>query len=68
MTNDFKPAMDLAQKQPWPISAHVFIIAEIGINHNGDVEIAKQLIDSGRLTASLVLRAHYSLDLCMLKL
>ena len=23
----------------------VFIIAEIGINHNGDVEIAKQLID-----------------------
>jgi len=23
----------------------IFIIAEIGINHNGDVEIAKQLID-----------------------
>lgn len=24
---------------------HVFIIAEIGINHNGDIEIAKKLID-----------------------
>ena len=24
----------------------VFFIAEIGINHNGDLEIAKQLIDS----------------------
>ncbi|MBA7512820.1 N,N'-diacetyllegionaminic acid synthase [subsurface metagenome] len=23
----------------------IFIIAEIGINHNGSVEIAKQLID-----------------------
>lgn len=23
----------------------IFIIAEVGINHNGDVEIAKQLID-----------------------
>ena len=23
----------------------IFIIAEIGINHNGDIEIAKQLID-----------------------
>lgn len=26
----------------------IFIIAEIGINHNGDVEIAKQLIDVAR--------------------
>ena len=24
---------------------HVFVIAEIGINHNGDVDLAKQLID-----------------------
>ena len=24
---------------------HVFVTAEIGINHNGDLEIAKQLID-----------------------
>jgi len=23
----------------------IFIIAEIGINHNGDIELAKQLID-----------------------
>ena len=27
----------------------IFIIAEIGINHNGDVEIAKQLIDVAKL-------------------
>lgn len=26
-------------------NGHVFITAEIGINHNGDIEIAKQLID-----------------------
>ncbi|WP_352397571.1 N-acetylneuraminate synthase family protein [[Clostridium] aminophilum] len=26
--------------------SHVFIIAEIGINHNGDLNIAKQLIDT----------------------
>ncbi|MFM7307509.1 MAG: N-acetylneuraminate synthase family protein, partial [Actinomycetota bacterium] len=26
----------------------VFIIAEIGINHNGDIEIARQLIDVAR--------------------
>jgi N-acetylneuraminate synthase len=24
----------------------IFIIAEIGINHNGDIDIAKQLIDA----------------------
>lgn len=30
---------------PTIIPDHVFIIAEIGINHNGDMEIAKQLID-----------------------
>ena len=28
---------------------HVKIIAEIGINHNGDLEIAKQLIDGAKL-------------------
>ena len=27
---------------------HVFIIAEIGINHNGDMEIAKRLIDGAQ--------------------
>ena len=29
-----------------------FIIAEIGINHNGDIEIAKQLIDVARLAGA----------------
>ena len=28
----------------------VFIIAEIGINHNGDIEIAKKLIDMAKRT------------------
>jgi N-acetylneuraminate synthase len=31
---------------PWPIAERVFVIAEIGINHNGDMAIAKQLIDA----------------------
>ncbi|NDB92812.1 MAG: N-acetylneuraminate synthase, partial [Nitrososphaeria archaeon] len=26
----------------------VFITAEIGINHNGDIEIAKKLIDAAK--------------------
>ena len=30
----------------------VFIIAEIGINHNGDVEIAKQLIDVAKVAGA----------------
>jgi N-acetylneuraminate synthase len=30
------------------IPKHVFIIAEIGINHNGDIGIAKQLIDMAK--------------------
>lgn len=30
----------------------VFIIAEIGINHNGDVEIAKQLIDVAKIAGA----------------
>ncbi|MBF0405778.1 MAG: N-acetylneuraminate synthase family protein [Candidatus Riflebacteria bacterium] len=33
------------QTEPIPIVKHVFIIAEIGINHNGDLKIAKELID-----------------------
>lgn len=32
-------------KGPTIIPDHVFVIAEIGINHNGDMAIAKQLID-----------------------
>ena len=39
---------DLVQTEPIPIPRHVFVIAEIGINHNGDLGIAKQLIDMAR--------------------
>ena len=39
---------DLIISNPWPISKHVFIIGEIGINHNGDLEIAKKLIDMAK--------------------
>lgn len=38
-------ASPLAQQTPWSIPTQVFVIAEIGINHNGDLDIAKQLID-----------------------
>jgi N-acetylneuraminate synthase len=31
---------------PWPIAERAFVIAEIGINHNGDLNIAKRLIDA----------------------
>ncbi|HLG69037.1 MAG TPA: N-acetylneuraminate synthase family protein [Chloroflexota bacterium] len=41
-------AIELAQEEPWPIAKHVFVIAEIGINHNGDLALAKQLIDMAR--------------------
>jgi N-acetylneuraminate synthase len=30
---------------PWPVAERVFVIAEIGINHNGDLDLAKRLID-----------------------
>ncbi|MFH0959752.1 MAG: N-acetylneuraminate synthase family protein [Pseudomonadota bacterium] len=39
---------DFVQTDPWPIPRRVFFIAEIGINHNGDIEIAKQLINQAR--------------------
>ena len=42
---DFHFATDMIQNKPWPIAKHVFTIAEIGINHNGDVDLAKKLID-----------------------
>lgn len=38
-------ATDLIQEVPVPLPQHPLIIAEIGVNHNGDVEIAKRLID-----------------------
>ena len=30
---------------PWPVAERVFVIAEIGINHNGDMALAKKLIE-----------------------
>lgn len=43
--SNFELPGDLVQTEPWPVARHVFVIAELGINHNGDVDIAKQLID-----------------------
>jgi len=48
MSNHFAFATDMLQHGPWPIARHVFVIAEIGINHNGDVDIAKRLIDMAK--------------------
>lgn len=48
MIDNFESEADLIQKEPWAIARHVSIIAEIGINHNGDIEIAKRLIDMAK--------------------
>lgn len=48
MTTHFDFATDLVQTNPWPIPHRIFFIAEIGINHNGDIEIAKQLINQAK--------------------
>jgi N-acetylneuraminate synthase len=45
MKENFAFATNLVQADPWPIARHALVIAEVGINHNGDVKIAKQLID-----------------------
>jgi N-acetylneuraminate synthase len=50
MSDDFAFATDLIQTDPWPITKHALVIAEVGINHNGDVKIAKQLIDLAKQT------------------
>ncbi len=47
---DFNELTGLAQSEPVAIARHVFVIAEIGINHNGDVAIAKRLIDMAKST------------------
>lgn len=36
------------QAQSWPVPERVYIIAEAGINHNGDMTIAKKLIDMAK--------------------
>ncbi len=48
MKNAFEFTTDLVQTHPWPIPRRVFFVAEIGINHNGDIEIAKQLINQAK--------------------
>lgn len=48
MISKFDFTYDFVQTFPWPISQEVFFIAEIGINHNGDIEIAKQLINHAK--------------------
>lgn len=39
---------DFVQKEPWPIPRKVYCIAEIGINHNGDLDIVKRLIEHAK--------------------
>lgn len=48
MSYNLKFPIDLIQEHPWPIAHQILTIAEIGINHNGDVEIAKKLIDMAK--------------------
>ena len=38
-------SVKMIQEKPVPVPSRIFVIAEIGINHNGDLTIAKQLID-----------------------
>ena len=38
----------LVDDEPVSISRHVLVIGEIGINHNGDLDIAKRLIDMAK--------------------
>ena len=45
MTSYSDFGIELVRSEPWPIAAHPLVIAEIGINHNGDVSIAKKLIN-----------------------
>lgn len=47
---DASSLFQLVQETPWPIARSPLLIAEIGINHNGDVGIAKQLIDLAQET------------------
>jgi N-acetylneuraminate synthase len=36
---------DFIQTEPWPIVKKPFVTAEIGINHNGDMDLVRKLID-----------------------
>lgn len=48
MTNPFAFTRDLVQTAPFPVPRKCLIFAEIGINHNGDVAVAKKLIDMAK--------------------
>jgi N-acetylneuraminate synthase len=48
LTDMFEYTRSLAQTKPWPIPRKALVIAEIGINHNGDVEVAKRLIEQAK--------------------
>jgi N-acetylneuraminate synthase len=41
-------AHDLIQASPTPIARRIFVIAEIGINHNGSLDLAKLLIQMAK--------------------
>ena len=45
---DFLELTGSIQLKPAEIAKHVFVIAEIGINHNGSIDTAKQLIDMAK--------------------
>ena len=45
MNTNLPAAITYIQTEPYPIPEHCLIFAEIGINHNGDLGIAKKLID-----------------------
>lgn len=47
-TGRFSFLTDLVQAEPYPVPRHCYVIGEIGINHNGDMDIAKQLIDMAK--------------------
>jgi N-acetylneuraminate synthase len=43
-------ADDLIKTEFWAIPRRVYFVAEIGINHNGDLKIAKKLVDMAKAT------------------
>lgn len=50
MSRHFKSSSEYIQTEPWPIAKHIIVIGEIGINHNGDIAVAKKLIDMAKNT------------------
>jgi len=48
ISKTFDFVTDLVQIEPYPIPRRIYVIAEIGINHNGSLDIAKQLINQAK--------------------